>query len=235
MLALVMPPRPEPEKTVPAEQALERLGAYEALANELGVRASSLLGTRVLEFMAREGIPFYKQQGVTDFLDALTLKTGESWAWWPLRETDRLRAPHRPDGYILRSKPDTRRLRQFAALFVAAGIVAVILAASHSTARIATLTIGAVSLVVGAVCAAVALMAIGNCYSAGYTFNDRRYTKLIPIEHLRNMKKLADAFPELSFFVSDIVSDPDPFIMCTTHDGWRVVFGVWDEPGYGKI
>jgi hypothetical protein len=86
--------------------------------------------------------------------------------------------------------------------------------------------------------ASVALSA--RCFptklACGFT-HDRGgvYQKKIPIEHLRHMQSLSDAFPDLSFFASELDVDPDPFIMCTTFQGWRIVFGVWDEPGFGAL
>lgn len=72
----------------------------------------------------------------------------------------------------------------------------------------------------------------------GFTSADV-YQRLVPLEHLTNALTLSRRFPRLNFFVSDYAvlakdPEPDPFIMCTSHQGWRVVFGVWDEPGFGQ-
>ena len=65
--------------------------------------------------------------------------------------------------------------------------------------------------------------------------NCRPYHRLVPIHILRHARTIEDRFGEqLKFFVSDIaVVDPDPFIMAWAVDMPPVVFGVWDEPGFG--
>lgn len=62
----------------------------------------------------------------------------------------------------------------------------------------------------------------------------RPYDKAIPIDILRNVKKIQDKFEDkVYFFVSDYsVPQPDPFIMVTALDVPRIVFGVWDEPAF---
>jgi hypothetical protein len=69
----------------------------------------------------------------------------------------------------------------------------------------------------------------------GFTQDDGTYyDKAVPVEHLAHVELLTERFPGLQFYVSDYyVPAPDPFIMCTTHKGWRIVFGVWDEPSFG--
>jgi hypothetical protein len=66
-------------------------------------------------------------------------------------------------------------------------------------------------------------------------WNYRPYDKAVPIHILRQVKKIQDKFgDQVKFFVSDYaVPDPDPFIMVTALDVDRVIFGVWDEPGFG--
>lgn len=59
------------------------------------------------------------------------------------------------------------------------------------------------------------------------------YTKTIPVHILRRAKQIKDFDPTAQFFVSE-VADPDPFIMAMTDQG-RVIFGVWDEPGFGDL
>lgn len=63
----------------------------------------------------------------------------------------------------------------------------------------------------------------------------RPYDKAVPIHILRQVKKIQDCFgDQVLFFVSDYaVPDPDPFIMVTALDVEKIVFGVWDEPGFG--
>ena len=69
---------------------------------------------------------------------------------------------------------------------------------------------------------------------AGFTSDNSPYKLAVPTVHLRHAAMLKAEFPGLNVFVSDYsVPLPDPFIMCTTHNGWRIVFGVWDEPGFG--
>lgn len=66
------------------------------------------------------------------------------------------------------------------------------------------------------------------------TWNYRPYDKAIPIHILRRVKKIQDQFEDkVLFFVSDYaVPQPDPFIMVTALDISRIIFGVWDEPGF---
>lgn len=61
------------------------------------------------------------------------------------------------------------------------------------------------------------------------------YDKAVPIRILRQVKKIQGEFGDRAFFfVSDYsVPVPDPFIMVTTEFAQRIVFGVWDEPGFG--
>ena len=58
---------------------------------------------------------------------------------------------------------------------------------------------------------------------------------LIPIHILRNVKKIQDRFgTNVQFFVTDYATPkPDPFIMVTAYQVPRIIFGVWDEPGFG--
>jgi hypothetical protein len=61
----------------------------------------------------------------------------------------------------------------------------------------------------------------------------RPYDQAVPYDVLRNVKLLNDKFPgKLHFFVTDNAG-LDPFIMATARDMGRIVFGMWDEPGFG--
>jgi len=66
-------------------------------------------------------------------------------------------------------------------------------------------------------------------------WNYRPYNKAVPIHILRHVKNIQDKFgDQVKFFVSDYaVPDPDPFIMMTALDVSQIIFGVWDEPGFG--
>lgn len=66
-------------------------------------------------------------------------------------------------------------------------------------------------------------------------WNYRPYNKAVPIHILRRVKDIQDRFgDQVKFFVSDYaVPDPDPFIMVTALDVKNIIFGVWDEPGFG--
>lgn len=61
------------------------------------------------------------------------------------------------------------------------------------------------------------------------------YKHAVPIEHLRNARKIEVKFPGVfTFFVSDYQAvSPDPFIGCICEGGVMTVFGMWDEPGFG--
>lgn len=79
----------------------------------------------------------------------------------------------------------------------------------------------------------------GGYYNHGYytcgSSECRSYDKLIPAPILRRVKLIETQFPnKFLFFVSDYADPhPDPFIMLTAEDVPPVVFGVWDEPGFG--
>ncbi len=82
--------------------------------------------------------------------------------------------------------------------------------------------------------------ALGETYGRGHgsykdEWNYRPYDKAVPIRILRQVKKIQDKFShKVLFFVSDYaVPDPDPFIMVTALDVQKIVFGVWNEPGFG--
>lgn len=64
----------------------------------------------------------------------------------------------------------------------------------------------------------------------------RPYAKAVPIHILRRVKKIQDKFGDaVKFFVSDYADPrPDPFIMTTALDVKRIIFGVWDEPGFSS-
>ena len=71
----------------------------------------------------------------------------------------------------------------------------------------------------------------------GYIGNNwtyRPYDKAVPINILRDVKKIHDRFQDnVSFFVSDYaVPHPDPFIMVTAIDVSNIVFRVWNEPAF---
>ncbi len=66
-------------------------------------------------------------------------------------------------------------------------------------------------------------------------FPYRPYARAVPIHILRQVKRIQDQFGDRAlFFVSDYADpNPDPFIMVTAMDVQLIVFGVWDEPGFG--
>lgn len=57
------------------------------------------------------------------------------------------------------------------------------------------------------------------------------YAKPIPLEHQRTVEKIADAFPQAHFFVSQLEYDPDPFMLCVEAK-LPVVIAKWNEPGF---
>lgn len=70
----------------------------------------------------------------------------------------------------------------------------------------------------------------------GWTYSCNVYDKTIPLEVLKDVKKIVDKFHDtVAFYVSDYaVPHPDPFILVTAPGMDRIVFGVWDEPGFFK-
>ena len=66
-------------------------------------------------------------------------------------------------------------------------------------------------------------------------FEETAYTKLVPAHVLRDVQRVETRFKDkVKFFVSDFkVPNSDPFIMVAAVNVFYVVFGVWDEPGFG--
>lgn len=67
-------------------------------------------------------------------------------------------------------------------------------------------------------------------------FMEVRYTRLVPAAELKKVALIEKKLPGhlLRFFVSDYkVKEPDPFICAWMSGMTPVVFGVWDEPGFG--
>ena len=62
-----------------------------------------------------------------------------------------------------------------------------------------------------------------------------QYSKLVPLDILKRVKALKNEFKErVQFFVSDYRAvNPDPFIAVVVGQTAPIVFGVWDEPGWG--
>jgi hypothetical protein len=62
------------------------------------------------------------------------------------------------------------------------------------------------------------------------------YRKRVPLEMLKRAAAIKEKFgKEVEFYVSDYaVVDPDPFIMVKRGNCEHIVFGVWDEPGWGN-
>lgn len=62
------------------------------------------------------------------------------------------------------------------------------------------------------------------------------YKHAVPIDILKRAASIRKQFPDTAFYVSDYaVVNPDPFIMARRGRSQHVVFGVWDEPGFGAI
>lgn len=70
----------------------------------------------------------------------------------------------------------------------------------------------------------------------------RPYERLVPMHALEKVAKIETKFEDrVKFFVSDYASPkPDPFIMVrptaidsSTNDEYKLIFDVWNEPGFG--
>lgn len=60
------------------------------------------------------------------------------------------------------------------------------------------------------------------------------YHRPVPIEMLKRAAAIKKQFSDAEFYVSDYaVVVPDPFIMVKRGGCEHIVFGVWDEPGFG--
>lgn len=65
-------------------------------------------------------------------------------------------------------------------------------------------------------------------------FAARIYAHPIPFSVLSSVQRIIERFPTALFFVSDVdVVRPDPFIMVLDGDHAPIIFGHWDEPGFG--
>lgn len=71
-------------------------------------------------------------------------------------------------------------------------------------------------------------------------FSGSLYSRLIPVTVLKDVRRVEKKFEyidgdnRLRFFASDYTTlNPDPFVMVTSWGMDRIVFGVWDEPGFG--
>jgi hypothetical protein len=73
----------------------------------------------------------------------------------------------------------------------------------------------------------------GSCRPKEHAY--RPYHHAVPAHVLRKVKTIQDKFgAQVKFLVSDYaVPKPDPFIAVTAHDVPRIIFDVWDEPGFG--
>jgi hypothetical protein len=65
------------------------------------------------------------------------------------------------------------------------------------------------------------------------------YDKMVPLHILQDVKLLDKKFDgKVGFFVTDYaVPRPDPFILVSApqESAERIIFGAWDEPGFGVI
>lgn len=61
------------------------------------------------------------------------------------------------------------------------------------------------------------------------------YSRPVPLNILKRAAAIRKKFgEEVGFYVSDYASvDPDPFIAVKRGGGPLIIFGVWDEPGFG--
>lgn len=89
----------------------------------------------------------------------------------------------------------------------------------------------------------------GESWDNGMYLNDwyspnkwvcRPYHRAVPLRVLARVEQIAEAFPSAFFFVTDMADKreldlsrrPDPFICVTALDVSRIIFDVWDEPGF---
>lgn len=74
-----------------------------------------------------------------------------------------------------------------------------------------------------------------NGQASQYEYTQPGYDKLIPLDILKRVKMLKDKFADtVTFTVSDYrATNPDPFIAVTPTGSDPIIFGVWDEPGWG--
>jgi hypothetical protein len=64
-------------------------------------------------------------------------------------------------------------------------------------------------------------------------FAARDYSLAIPLPVLLTMKKVADAFPAVHFYISNPrTPSGDPFLLATTRDTAGFIIERWDEPRF---
>jgi hypothetical protein len=65
------------------------------------------------------------------------------------------------------------------------------------------------------------------------------YDKIVPVHILEDVRTIQERFGnKVAFFVTDYKADsPDPFILVAAPDAVfkKMVFGAWDEPGFGVV
>lgn len=226
LLLVALPKKPEPKDIKPPAAATQPAG-HRLLCEELGIE-TPLTENEVLGFMASTGLKTLDRNEVNDYMDALAIRARSNWGWCRLRKEDHETAS--ADGYELRSRLWWIRACVIVPLWIMAAGTLFFFGSQGGHPE------------------ALFLAILGCLFGGGVTlgpwpiFYSRHvgftsptvYEKPVPIEHLRHAQALSQRFPKLHFFVADYdVAEPDPFIMCTTHKGWRIVFGVWDAPGFG--
>jgi hypothetical protein len=65
-------------------------------------------------------------------------------------------------------------------------------------------------------------------------FSWKQYTAAVPLPVLYTVKKIAAAFPDVHFYVSEKIGDDldDPFLAATTRSMRLFIVERWDEPDY---
>jgi len=220
--------KPKPVTFRPSTKSM-RTEEYRLVAERLGIKTPTDR-TETLGLMHERGIEVYDLDAVNRFMDKLSLKSDVAWCWVPLRNADM--PPDIPDFYRLHTGLGRSRF------LLASGLLFAVEAACLGTLVSHTSLALFVAVAAAALCFFVSFFFLdysGFHVSVGYTTGRQgTYNKPVPLQYLKQVELLAQALPALQFYVSDYaVPDPDPFIMCTTHTGWRIVFGTWDEPTFG--
>jgi hypothetical protein len=208
---------------------------YVALCRSLGISEPVVaLESRVLDFMKLNSIPRLDSEQVDSYMDDLSRGVGKPWNWLILGT-----APaffFETSGRWLSQKPAIDRRFQVLLLAVTGALLSLLIFTGLVSTGLPEI-VRLVACVVLILCVfAVCVMKVGDLPSPwrAAAFLPTRYSRPVPMEHLAHMAMLRGEFPELNFFVTDYTAkNPDPFICCTTDGSWHVVFGVWDEPGFG--
>lgn len=200
---------------------LQDLAEYEEVAAVLNFAPPQIAAQKreiqrreLIGFMLDQGMPIYDNKQVHDYMAALAEKDDKAFVWKMLRN------------------PDWNDLRRtgMPAFGQIEGVSEMTQDSIAAQRRLMWNSIGG--------------MLAGGIDGKVNTVRTKDHGQLIggpyghpvPLDILKRGAKVKKQFPSAEIYVSDYaVVNPDPFIMAKIADCEHVVFGVWDEPGFGAL